>query len=177
MKPEGIFRCSEKPESFSLVVLFHVLRLLALVTSDGVKGRLFMQVSTSRTISFNSEKVRKPPPTAFRKQNLKMPMRRSNWPPQQRYLGNIPNSPNVLQLLVTQQFPSLIFHWRVVFTARSHKLYKKYIEILFNTSGGMPPQENVWNMVLETAFPAFWGHLWAKCKSIKSLFLKAYFII
>ena len=33
--------------------------------------------------------------------------------------------PIVLQLLVTQQFPCLIFHWQVVFTARSHKLYKK----------------------------------------------------
>ena len=48
-------------------------------------------------------------------------------------LGNIPNSPNISQLLVTQQFPGLIFHWQVVFTARSYKLYKKYIEDLFNT--------------------------------------------
>ena len=43
------------------------------------------------------------------------------------------NLGNVLQLLVARQFPGLIFHCQVVFIARSHKLYKIFIEVLFNT--------------------------------------------
>ena len=51
------------------------------LSSKYVRGRVFMHTSTSSTISSNSEKDKSRPPTVLRNIDLKIPMRRSYWPP------------------------------------------------------------------------------------------------